>query len=54
MSKRQRIHQRILTMVMWAVTGLFTAPFYILIVYAFKPREATMLKSPLALSLIHI
>lgn len=49
MSKRQRIHQRILTVVMWAVTGLFTAPFYILIVYAFKPREATMLKSPLAL-----
>lgn len=49
MSRRHKIQQRILTVVMWAVALLFAAPFYILVVYAFKPREATMLKSPLSL-----
>ena len=38
----------LLSLVMWCVTILFLAPFYVLIIYAFKPREATMLKNPLA------
>ena len=42
----------LLSLVMWCVTILFLAPFYVLIIYAFKPREATMLKN--SLSLIHI
>ncbi|MDD2956932.1 MAG: carbohydrate ABC transporter permease [Lachnospiraceae bacterium] len=48
MSRRKKGKQYFITALLWAVTLLFAAPFYILIIYAFKPREATMLKSPLA------
>ena len=33
---------------MWLIVAIFATPFYILIVYAVKPREATMLKNPLS------
>ncbi len=38
-----------LTVVMWLIVLLFVSPFYILFIYAFKPREATMLSNPLSL-----
>lgn len=49
MSKKSKVQRWILNIVMWLVTALFASPFYVLIVYAFKPREATMLKNPLSL-----
>lgn len=38
-----------LNIVMWLVVILFVLPFYVLFIYAFKPREATMLSNPLSL-----
>ena len=38
-----------LSILMWVIVAVFAMPFYILIVYAVKPREATMLKNPLSL-----
>ena len=38
-----------LSILMWLIVAVFAMPFYILIVYAVKPREATMLKNPLSL-----
>lgn len=49
MTEKKKAKDIMLTVMMWVVTALFAAPFYILIIYAFKPREATMLKSPLSL-----
>lgn len=37
-----------LNIVMWLVVILFVMPFYVLFIYAFKPREATMLSNPLS------
>ena len=34
---------------MWLVVLLFLVPFYVIIVYAIKPKEATMLNHPLSL-----
>ena len=34
---------------MWLVVLLFLVPFYVIIVYAVKPKEATMLNHPLSL-----
>lgn len=48
MSKKSKVNRYVLTFIMWMVTALFACPFYVLIVYAFKPREATMLKNPLS------
>ncbi|MEG2266397.1 MAG: hypothetical protein RSC68_18940, partial [Acinetobacter sp.] len=33
---------------MWVIVLLFLIPFYVLVVYAFKTREATMLNNPLS------
>ena len=38
----------ILSVLMWAVVIMFLLPFYVVIVYAVKPREATMLNHPLS------
>lgn len=45
----RRKYNVLLSVLMWLVVAGFAAPFYVLVVYAFKPREATMLKNPLSL-----
>ena len=37
-----------LSILMWIVIILFLAPFYVILIYAFKPKEATMLNHPLS------
>ncbi len=43
-----KVKSILLSIVMWAVVILFLMPFYVIIVYAIKPREATMLGNPLS------